>query len=200
MPTTKRSTTPPDAIRVLKDDHAEVEQLFKRFEQLGPKASATKRKVADRVIEALSVHAGIEETVLYPAIREQMPDAESDVLEALEEHHLVKTVLAELARTQPDDERFVPKMTVLMENVRHHVKEEERDLFKQMRASMSKGDLTDLGTALRGARKTAPKRPHPHASDTPPGNLVATAITAPLDAALAIGETAANAVRPRRRS
>ena len=100
----------------------------------------------------------------------------------------------------PDDERFVPKMTVLMENVRHHVKEEERDLFKQMRASMSKGDLTDLGTALRGARKTAPKRPHPHASDTPPGNLVATAITAPLDAALAIGETAANAVRSRGRS
>lgn len=202
--TTSRSTArkssasrsqPPDAIALLKRDHRDVEALFSRFEGLGAKAQKTRRSVVDRISEALSVHAAIEEEVLYPAIRAALPDAEDEVLEALEEHHLVKTTLAELERVQPENERFTPKVMVLMENVRHHVREEERDLFPKVRKAMSAGELRELGDRLRQAKQTAPTRPHPHAPDTPPGNVVVGVLTAPLDAAANLAESAANRVR-----
>ena len=174
---------PDSAVMLLKDEHRQVEQLFKRFEQLGARAHKTKRSVVDKVIEALSVHAAIEEVVFYPAIRERLPDATGDVLEALEEHHLVKLTLSELERLDADDERFTAKMTVLMENVRHHVREEEQQLFPQVRSEFTRAELGDLGEALRSAKRTAPKRPHPHSPDTPPGNVVASALVAPIDAA-----------------
>src|SRR5262245_9598163 len=77
-----------DAIALLKADHAEVEKLFKRFERLGPRAKKTKGDISKKTIQALSQRAAIEEQVLYPAIRERMPDQEDMVLESLEEHHI----------------------------------------------------------------------------------------------------------------
>src|SRR5437016_6282138 len=118
-----------DAITLLKQDHKRVEELFRRFEKAGDRAHKTKRKLVDRMIEDLSVHASIEETVFYPATREARRETEDQVLESLEEHHLVKVVLAELQRMDPQDERFDAKVTVMIENVRHHVQEEEKDLF-----------------------------------------------------------------------
>src|SRR4051812_15725077 len=118
-----------DAITMLKDDHKAVEQLFKRFERAGDNATAEKRRVVDSIIEALSVHAAIEEQLVYPVARATVPKTDDTVLESLEEHHVVKLVLAELERMPADDERFDAKVTVLIENVRHHVKEEENEFF-----------------------------------------------------------------------
>jgi hemerythrin-like domain-containing protein len=122
-----------DAIAILKRDHRQVEQLFNRFEKAGAGAHKTRRALMDSVIEELSRHAGIEEVVFYPALRREMKRTESDVLEALEEHHLMKLSLRELEDLDPSDERFDAKATVLMEVVRHHVKEEEQELFPEVR-------------------------------------------------------------------
>jgi hemerythrin superfamily protein len=172
-----------DAIAMLKADHAEVEKLFKRFEKLGPRAIKTKGDVADKVIAALSKHAAIEEQVLYPTMRERLPDTDDLVLEALEEHHVAKWLLSELDGMTPDDERFDAKFTVLAENVRHHVKEEEGELFPKLREEFTKGQLDELGQALAAAKEVAPTKPHPRAPDEPPGDVIAMAAQRPLEAA-----------------
>ena len=96
---------------------------------------------------------------------------------------------------QSGDERYEAKVTVLMESVRHHVKEEERDLFPKVRKAMSRSELEDLGARLTAAKRAAPTRPHPRSPDTPPGNIVAAALTAPLDAAANIVNAAVGKVR-----
>jgi hemerythrin superfamily protein len=172
-----------DAIALLKADHAEVEKLFKRFEKLGPRAKKTKGDIADKVVTALSQHALIEEQILYPTVRERLPDEDPLVLEALEEHHVAKWLLSELDNLTPDDERFDAKFTVLAENVRHHVKEEEGELFPKLREEFTKSELDELGKALAAAKEVAPTAPRPRAPDEPPGNLIALAAHAPLEVA-----------------
>ena len=113
-----------DAITLLKADHKTVEKLFKDFEKAGDRAVKTKPKLVDQIIEELTTHAYIEETVFYPAARKAVPDTTSHVLESIEEHHVVVWMLSELAGMDPEDERFTAKVTVLIENVRHHVEEE----------------------------------------------------------------------------
>ena len=161
-----------DAITLLKDDHKTVEQLFKRFEEAGDRAYVEKRGIVDRIIEELSKHAAIEEQIFYPVVRATVPETEDIALESLEEHHIVKWVLAELQKMSPEDERFDAKVTVLMENVRHHVGEEEDDFFPMVRDELGRNALGDLGEAMEAAKAIAPTHPHPRSPDTPPGNLV----------------------------
>ena len=145
-----------DAITMLKEDHQTVEQLFKRFEKAGDRAFSEKRKIADQVVEALSKHAAIEEQVFYPVARATVPDTEDVVLESLEEHHIVKWVLSELDGMDPAEERFDAKMTVLIENVRHHVEEEEQEFFPKVRAELDRNALAEVGEALEAAKQAAP--------------------------------------------
>jgi hemerythrin superfamily protein len=161
-----------DAIKLLKDDHKTVNELFRRFERSGDEAYETKREVVARIVEELSVHAAIEEQVLYPAIRAEVPSTETMTLEALEEHHIVKWTLSELDGMDPHDERFDAKVTVLIESVRHHVEEEEGDLFPKVRDGLSRKRLDQLGDELRQAKKVAPTRPHPRLPDAPPLNVL----------------------------
>ena len=177
-----------DAIAELKQDHRQVEQLFKRFEKAGDGARRAKRDTVAAMILELSRHAGIEELVFYPAVRAEVGDADSDVLEALEEHHLVKVVLHELEDLDPADERFDAKVTVLMENVRHHVKEEEHDLFPTVREYLGRTRLRELGDELRAARTRVPTRPHPGAPDAPPGNARMGGAVAVMDRARTVGQ------------
>ena len=178
-----------NAITLLKNDHKTVEDLFKRFEKLGPRAMKTKQDVVERIIRELSIHATIEEMVLYPAIRGVVDKGDLDdmVLESLEEHHLVKWTLWELERTAVDDERFDAKVRVLMESVRHHVEEEENDLFPKVTKMFDRGQLDELGDAMARLKKTAPTHPHPKAPDEPPANLIAGAGAALMDKALDAG-------------
>ncbi|HZI44918.1 MAG TPA: hemerythrin domain-containing protein [Ilumatobacter sp.] len=170
-----------DAIALLRDDHKTVEQLFKRFEKAGDRAYVEKRQIVDRIIEELSVHAAIEEQVFYPVARETVPGTEDVALESLEEHHIVKWLLSELVDLDPEHERFDAKVTVLMENVRHHVEEEQDEFFPKVRAQLSRTALADLGQALADAKKTAPTRPHPRLPDAPPGNSVVGALAGVVD-------------------
>ena len=172
-----------DAITLLREDHRTVEKLFKEFEKAGPRAGKTKAKLVDKIIKELSIHAMIEEQVFYPVVRSAVEDATDEVLEALEEHHIVKWLCSELEKMTPADERFDAKVTVLIENVRHHVQEEQDDLFPEVRAAMSRKDLAELGEALEKAKKVVPTRPHPRAPDEPPGNIVAGAVAGVVDKA-----------------
>ena len=185
-----------DAITLLRNDHKTVEGLFKKFEKAGSDAHKTQLDVVEKIIEELSVHASIEEQVFYPAIREQVPDTETDVLESLEEHHVVKWTLSELEDMKGDEERFEAKVTVLIESVEHHAREEEEDLFPEVRKAMGRKALADLGAAMERAKKKAPTRPHPRAPDTPPGNVAAAKVTGLADKARTVGKrTVESAVR-----
>lgn len=173
-----------DALTLLKADHDAVAAKFARYEQLGDRALKAKATIVADVIKALSVHAAIEEELFYPAVRARMADQEDQVLEALEEHHIVKWTLAELDGMSPEHERFGAKVTVLMESIRHHVKEEERDLFPQVRKAFTRKELADLGDALAEAKSRVPKKPHPRSPDSPPMNSFVSSLANPIDSAL----------------
>jgi hemerythrin superfamily protein len=161
-----------DAISMLKDDHKAVDRLFKKFEGAGARSFVEKRNTVDRIIEELSRHAAIEEQLFYPVARAAVPDTEDIALESLEEHNIVKWVLSDLQTMSPQHERFDAKVTVLIENVRHHVEEEESDFFPKVRDALGRKVLNDLGEAMALAKQAAPTHPHPRLPDTPPGNLV----------------------------
>jgi len=146
-----------DAIAVLKQDHRDAEKLFKQFETAS--GTAQKQRIVESITSALAQHTAIEEQIVYPWAREHIEDEDDTVLEALEEHRVAKWLLAELATTAPDDERYDARVTVLIEVVRHHVKEEESDFFPDLRDVATRAELLDLGDELRTAKRTASKTP-----------------------------------------
>jgi hemerythrin-like domain-containing protein len=148
-----------DAIVMLKDDHKEILRTFREFERAGDDALKTKGRLVDRIIELLTVHTYIENEVMYPRVRELVPDLEDDVLESYEEHHVADVLVMELSSMKPDDERFTAKTTVLIENVRHHIEEEEQEWFPQVREALGRKTLQELGAELAEARAQAPTRP-----------------------------------------
>jgi hemerythrin-like domain-containing protein len=148
-----------DAIVVLKADHQEIRKQFKRFTEAGQNATAAKGKIVDKIIELLTVHTYIENEVMYPEVRSLLPDLEDDVLESYEEHHVSDVLVAELAEMTPDAERFDAKTTVLIENVTHHMDEEEQDWFPKVREGLSRKQLQELGARMIELKKTAPTTP-----------------------------------------
>jgi hemerythrin superfamily protein len=173
-----------DAITLLKDDHRSVERLFKSFEQAGPKALKTKGRLVEGMVRELTVHASIEEQIFYPRVRQDAQDLDADVLEALEEHHVVKWLISELDGLDPSAERFEAKVTVLIESVRHHVKEEEGSLFPAVRKAFGRPALVAMGDALAAAKKGAPIKPRPRLPDEPPLNRLADAGAGAVDRAI----------------
>jgi hemerythrin-like domain-containing protein len=148
-----------DAIVLLKADHKELRKVFADFEKAGENANAAKGKLVDKMIELLTVHTYIENEVMYPRVRALLPDLEDDVLESYEEHHVADLLVVELAGLKPTAERFTAKTTVLIENVRHHMDEEEQDWFPKVREGLGRKTLQELGAELLEAKKTAPRRP-----------------------------------------
>jgi hemerythrin superfamily protein len=180
-----------DAITLLKNDHKAVEKLFKRFEKAGGGAAKTKRKIVDDIIRELSIHAEIEEQLFYPAVRAAgVPDAKDMVLESLEEHGVAKWLLSELDGMDPEAERFDAKVTVLIETIRHHIEEEEGEMFPAVRKVLKRKALTELGGSMDQAKGIVPTHPHPRSPDTPPGNIAAGLASAAIDRARDAGREA----------
>jgi hemerythrin superfamily protein len=148
-----------DAITLLKADHREMRRLFREYRRTRPRAVKTKAKLVNQIIELLTVHTYIENEVMYPQVRELLPKLEDDVLESYEEHHVADILCAELAAMEPSDERFDAKTTVLIENVTHHLEEEEGDWFPKVRSGLRRKQLRELGTELEAARQRAPRKP-----------------------------------------
>ncbi len=148
-----------DAIVLLKDDHQQIRKVFKDFEAAGDNAEKRKGQLVDKMIELLTQHTYIENEVMYPRVRELLPELEDDVLESYEEHHVADVLVMELSSMKPSDERFDAKTTVLIENVTHHMDEEEQDWFPKVREGLGRKTLQEIGEAMLEAKKTAPKRP-----------------------------------------
>lgn len=133
---------PSDAIALLEQDHREVEAMFEEFEQLDSKAE--KSKLAAKICVALTMHATIEEELLYPPAHEEIEEDLVD--EAIVEHDSAKQLIAEIEAMKPSDHLYDAKVKVLGEYVKHHVKEEENEMFPQLKSSGI--DLEDLGEKL----------------------------------------------------
>ena len=138
--------TSQDAIALLVADHREVREMFEQYEQLGDRARASKEKLKDKICKALIAHATIEEEIFYPAVREQVEDAEDMVDEAIVEHAAAKDLIKQLQEMDPNDELYDAKVTVLGEQVDHHVKEEEEEMFAKVKKSGL--DLLALGQEM----------------------------------------------------
>lgn len=158
-----------DAIALLKADHRAVEKLFKEFEKLVKKGGSDREKerVVRSIVKELSTHAAIEEKVFYPGIRKADEELGDQVLEAFEEHHLVKVLLSELDNMGPSDERYDAKVTVLTEIVRHHVEEEESEMFPELRKAVGRKALSEMGAELEKAKKRAPRKVLPYEAIDP---------------------------------
>jgi hemerythrin superfamily protein len=148
-----------DAIVLLKADHKEIKAVFSKFERAGEDATKTKGGLVTTMIELLTAHTYIENEVMYPEVRRLLPDLEDDILESYEEHHVADLLVMELAALSPDAERFDAKTTVLIENVTHHIEEEEEDWFPKVRAGLGRKQLSELGEQLLAAKKQAPRSP-----------------------------------------
>jgi hemerythrin-like domain-containing protein len=190
--TSKEKPTRMDAIALLKQDHREVRNLFRRFERSGLDAYKQQGDLAAKIVEELSRHAAIEEEIFYPMLRERFADDVSQeyVYEALEEHHAAKLMLAEIDRLSPEHERFRAKVMVLIESVEHHIEEEENTVFPELRRALSRKELNELGEAMARAKRRAPTRPHPHAPDEPPALPLVGAAAAVVDRARDASESA----------
>jgi hemerythrin superfamily protein len=148
-----------DAIVLLKADHQQVRRLFREFEAAGEMATKKKAKVVGQIIKLLTIHTYVENEVMYPEVLALLPELKDDVLESYEEHHVADVLCHELSAMAADDERFTAKTTVLIENVRHHVEEEEQEWFPKVRTGLSRKQLQELGVRLEEARKKAPGKP-----------------------------------------
>jgi hemerythrin superfamily protein len=147
--TASKSTTSkgPDAIALLKADHRAVEKLFGQFEKA--KDENRKKALADRICLELRVHMQIEEEIFYPTSREFLDD-EDIIDESVVEHAAAKDLMAEIEGMEPSDELYDAKVTVLQEQIEHHVEEEETEFFPKVRK-------TDMDIKAIGARLKARK-------------------------------------------
>jgi hemerythrin-like domain-containing protein len=148
MPKSKR-TTKETAFTLLKGDHDKVKRLFTRFEGANPDE---KQDIANEALEELKVHAAVEEQLLYPALRQEMEDEDGLMDEADEEHHVAKFLIAELEQMEGNEDHWEAKFTVLAENVRHHIKEEEGEIFPKARQTDI--DFVVLGDQMAKLKKS----------------------------------------------
>jgi hemerythrin superfamily protein len=134
----------PDATALLRADHKEVNDWFEEYETV--KSSVKKKLLVAKICTALTVHAQIEEEIFYPAFKLAVKDKEL-IPEAEVEHATLKTLIAQIQDAEPDDELYDAKVKVLSEYVKHHVKEEQSQIFPKAKES-AKLDLADLGVKL----------------------------------------------------
>ncbi|HEY3604118.1 MAG TPA: hemerythrin domain-containing protein [Sporichthyaceae bacterium] len=148
-----------DAIVMLREDHQELKRVFREFEAAGENAAVTKQRLVDRMIEMLTVHTYLENECMYPRVRALVPDLNSEILESFEEHHVADVLCLELTAMTPDDEHFDAKVSVLMENVTHHIDEEENGWFPTVRDALGRKVLQEIGAQMQAMRPDAPTRP-----------------------------------------
>ncbi|MEU4343415.1 hemerythrin domain-containing protein [Nocardia sp. NPDC023852] len=148
-----------DAIVLLRDDHKAIRKLFREFERARHDAHASKGSLVDKIISALTVHTYLENECMYPEVRRLVPELEDDILESYEEHHVADVLATELATMKPEDEHFTAKAAVLIENVDHHIDEEENAWFPKVRERLGRKQLQEIGARMLELRKEAPTAP-----------------------------------------
>jgi iron-sulfur cluster repair protein YtfE (RIC family) len=143
-----------NAVELLKSDHRKVEELFARVEDT---PNGKHRKLFQQIKAELDVHTHIEETIFYPRLKKEA-QLKDITLEGIEEHHQAKMFLKEMPRLSDKSERFAPKLKVLMEDIRHHVREEERNMFPKAQVILSISEMRELGAEMEAEKKRFKKK------------------------------------------
>jgi hemerythrin superfamily protein len=147
MPTTKATPVHKEATAMLRADHKLVSELFEQYEK--SRSPAKKKELVAQICKELTVHAQVEEEIFYPAVKAALKDHEL-IPEASVEHATLKDLIAQVEGLEPDGEMFDAKIKVMSEYVKHHVKEEQNEIFPKARATQL--DMTELGAQI-SARK-----------------------------------------------
>lgn len=148
-----------DPIELIKSDHRKVEALFEEYEAFGDDAYEQKGDIVATIIAELEAHTEMEETIAYPVFRAALDDeGDKKVDEAYAEHDVAKHLMEELKSLDPQDVQFAAKVTVLKENITHHVEEEEEDLLPSAEEVVSGEEMARIGEemqAFKDAREDA---------------------------------------------
>jgi hemerythrin superfamily protein len=139
-----------NAIDLLKADHETVDQLFQKVKSTEEEQHP---ELFEKIREELDVHAHIEEKVFYPRLIAEGDEELSDITkEGIEEHHQVKVLLREIGALKDESDKFEPKLKVLMEDVEHHVMEEEGEMFKMVEEQFDRETLDTIGEELEAEK------------------------------------------------
>ena len=139
-----------NALELLKEDHQTVASLFEQAESA--EKESQKKRLYEQIASALETHTHIEETIFYPALQEE-EELKDMVMEALEEHKQVKTLIREIGNLTDGSEKFDAKLKVMKENVEHHVEEEENEMFPQVEKLFDESQLEELGQQMEEAKQ-----------------------------------------------
>ena len=152
----------PDVLAMLKTDHREVDALFMAVSKLSERAFEQRRKLGEKICEALQMHSQFEKNVLYPPFRQRAQDHDEReiVLEAFEEHAQVDKLVSEIQEMDPRDEGYEAKLMVLKDDVKHHVKEEEHEMFPIVKELFEKEELVEMGKRFMEMKRRAGMKVH----------------------------------------
>jgi hemerythrin superfamily protein len=158
-----------DVIEILEHDHREVEEMFAELESLRgastEEAKERRKAVTEQVTIELVRHSVAEEVLVYPKVEDKV--SEEEVEHAREEHAQAEATLARLEKLDADDPAFDDELATLMAEIRHHIEDEEGEMFAHMRQVIDADELRKLGTRVEAFKKVAPTRPHPNVPNTP---------------------------------
>ena len=153
-----------DVIEILEHDHREVEEMFAELESLRgaatDEAKSRRKDVTDQVTIELVRHSVAEEVIVYPQVEKKV--SAEEVEHAREEHAEAEETLARLEKLDPDDPAFDDELATLMGEIRHHIEDEEGQMFAHMRQVIDEDELRKLGARVEAFKKVAPTRPHPN--------------------------------------
>ncbi len=158
-----------DVVKELTTDHREVEELFAQIEAL-PSGDPQRKELVSDVTRELIRHAIAEEAYVYPEVRKVLPDGDTIADHELSEHSEAERTMKDLEKLDADDPQFDPLVSNLIGTIRHHIQDEETDLFPRLAGAVTQERLEKLGDQVRTAKSVAPTRPHPMAPDHPPFN------------------------------
>ena len=143
-----------NAITMLLDDHAKMRKLLTELESTTERGLKIRAELFSTIKGELTIHEIIEEEIFYPELKAH-PKARDIVLEGYQEHHVVDLVMKELEETPVDNETWGAKAMVMIENVRHHMEEEEGEMFQKARSVFDRAELDDLGARMESRRVSA---------------------------------------------
>ena len=158
------SDEPRDVIEILEHDHREVEAMFAELESLRGDTSETglqrRKDLVDDVTIELVKHSVAEEVLVYPPYEKKVNSEDAE--HARKEHAEAEETMARLDKLDPEDPGFDDAVAELIREIRHHIEDEEGDMFTKMRDQFSKEELLNMGTRVQAFKKVAPTRPHPN--------------------------------------
>jgi len=164
-----------DVIEVLEQDHREVEEMFAELESLRgastDEAKSRRKDLTEQVTIELVRHSVAEEVIVYPRVESKV--SEEEVEHARKEHAEAEETLQRLEKLDADDPSFDDELATLMEEIRHHIDDEEGEMFAHMRQKLDPEELRKLGASVEAFKKVAPTRPHPNVPNTPLARLAA---------------------------